>query len=54
MRWRDHPMWLSRYWLSRWLMSASLAVMPRGPYRDELRRRIYALRDEASIDALLE
>ncbi len=47
-------MFLIRYWLSSWLMSACLWVMPRGAYRDELRRRIYGLRNEVMINALLD
>lgn len=35
----------TRYWLSRFLMSATLAVMPPGRYRDELIKVVYELRD---------
>jgi len=46
-------MWTIRYWLSRWLLSLSLFVMPRCPYRTELRRRIFEFRNEATLSALL-
>lgn len=46
-------MWRLRYWLSRWLLSLSLFVMPRCPYRTELRRRIYDFRNEVTLDAIL-
>lgn len=45
--------WTIRYWLSRWLLSLSLFVMPRGSYRTELRRRIYEFRNEAMLNVLL-
>ena len=35
-------MFLIRYWLSSWLLSACIACMPRGRYRDEF---IGAVRD---------
>lgn len=40
----EHRLFLARYWLARWLMSACLWVMPRGRYRDELMIALYDLK----------
>ena len=37
-------MFLVRYWLSSWLLSACIAVMPRGRYRDEFTLAVYDLK----------
>ena len=37
-------MFLTRYWISSWLLSACLFVMPRGRYRDELLLALYDLK----------
>jgi hypothetical protein len=50
----DFAVWIVRYHLSRWLLMASLWVMPRGAYRTELRRRIYDFKNEVLINALLD
>jgi hypothetical protein len=46
--WLTKPIFMVRYWASSWLISLGLLTCPHGPYADELRRRIYALRDEVS------
>lgn len=44
--WLERPIWMLRYHLSSWLMSAAMAIIPSPRYRAELRRRVYAYRDE--------
>lgn len=44
-------MWTIRYWLSYALLALALAALPPGAYRDELRRRVYALADDATLQA---
>jgi hypothetical protein len=35
---REHGVeFMTRYWLSSWLMSAAFAVMPKGRYRREIK-----------------
>ena len=43
----EQAIWIVRYWVSRWLMSAALAALPSDRYGAEVKRRIYGLRDEA-------
>ena len=50
--WRTQPIWMIRYWLSSFLMSAALRVMPAPLYREELRRRVHGFRDEVIAKVL--
>ena len=45
--------WHARYYLSLALMWLALLVLPGGPYKTELKRRIYGFRDEVidTVDA---
>lgn len=52
--WLTRPFWMLRYYLSSWLMTAAMAVMPSQRYRRELRRRVYAYRNEVIAEVLAQ
>lgn len=39
--------WMTRYWVSSWLLSAALWTCPGPNYAAELKRRVYKLKAEA-------
>lgn len=42
-----------RYYLSSWLLTAAIQVMPSPPYRDRLRTSVYNVRDEVIVTVVL-
>lgn len=50
--WRTSPVFMIRYWLSSWLISAALFIMPSRRYSDELRRRVYQFRNEVMAEVI--
>lgn len=52
--WLTRPIWMLRYHLSSGLMTAAMAVMPSPRYRAELRRRVYAYRNEVIAEVLAQ
>lgn len=52
--WLDRPIWMLRYHLSSWMLTAAMAVMPSPRYRAELRRRVYGYRDEVITEVLAQ
>lgn len=52
--WLSHPIWMLRYHLSSWMLTAAMAVMPSPRYRAELRRRVYAYRNEVIAEVLAQ
>lgn len=50
--WLTRPIWMLRYHLSSWLLTAAMAIMPSPRYRAELQRRVYSLRNEVIVEVL--
>lgn len=45
-------MWITRYWISRWLMSASLVVMPNKRYAADVRAALTMLNMRVTAEVL--
>lgn len=50
--WRAQPIFMLRYCVSSWLMSAALRTCPGPRYAAELRRRVHGLRDEVIAEVM--
>lgn len=43
----DKIVFLTRYYLCTWSLMFSIWTMPEGKYKEEFKKRVYGLRDEA-------
>lgn len=50
--WLERPVWMMRYWVSSWLLSASLAVMPNRRYAADVRAALTMLNVRVTDEVL--